>query len=222
MLLHLYERDGDDFVARAQRHVRVRALGCDAAAPAGRPRPARHQAALRPRRRRAARSSRARRRRCSPLPGVAPRSIPARCAPTWRSATCRRRSRSSRASASCRRRRCSMAERGRVERARYWQLPADVDRARYRSVNGSTRVRAQLEASVRMQMVSDVPIGAFLSGGIDSSAVVAFMARHSDAAGEDLLDRLRRRRRRRRTTTSCRMRDAGRASCSAPITTRSS
>jgi asparagine synthase (glutamine-hydrolysing) len=41
------------------------------------------------------------------------------------------------------------------------------------------RVAAQLERSVRMQMVADVPIGAFLSGGVDSSAVVGFMARHT-------------------------------------------
>jgi asparagine synthase (glutamine-hydrolysing) len=60
----------------------------------------------------------------------------------------------------------------------YWQPSTAVDT----SVSASDwvrRVRERLEESVRMQMVSDVPIGAFLSGGIDSSAVLAFMSRHS-------------------------------------------
>jgi len=62
----------------------------------------------------------------------------------------------------------------------YWSMPRSVDTGPSED-EWAERVRARLEESVRMQMVSDVPIGAFLSGGIDSSAVLAFMARHSSS-----------------------------------------
>jgi asparagine synthase (glutamine-hydrolysing) len=72
-----------------------------------------------------------------------------------------------------------VVEESRVEERRYWRVPGAVDRTLTES-EWVERVRARLEESVRMQMVSDVPIGAFLSGGIDSSTVVGFMAAHSD------------------------------------------
>lgn len=72
-----------------------------------------------------------------------------------------------------------VAENGRVEQRRYWRVPPAVDPGRGEA-DWIEAVRARIDESVRMQMVSDVPIGAFLSGGLDSSAVVAAMASHSD------------------------------------------
>lgn len=60
----------------------------------------------------------------------------------------------------------------------WWQLPHACDESRSEA-QWIEAVQAEIESSVKSQMVSDVPLGAFLSGGIDSSAVVAFMARHS-------------------------------------------
>jgi asparagine synthase (glutamine-hydrolysing) len=68
-----------------------------------------------------------------------------------------------------------VVENSTVSERRYWRISPEVNRTLDES-EWTARVRDQLRASVRMQMVSDVPIGAFLSGGIDSSTVVAFMA----------------------------------------------
>jgi asparagine synthase (glutamine-hydrolysing) len=70
-------------------------------------------------------------------------------------------------------------ERGRAEIRSYWQLPAQVDESLTED-DWSHAVLERLEKAVVEQLVSDVPLGAFLSGGIDSSSVVALMARHTD------------------------------------------
>lgn len=68
-----------------------------------------------------------------------------------------------------------VSERGCMAQSTYWELPQDVDR-RTSEPEWIERVRAGIAAAVRRQTVSDVPIGAFLSGGVDSSAVVAHLA----------------------------------------------
>jgi asparagine synthase (glutamine-hydrolysing) len=61
---------------------------------------------------------------------------------------------------------------------RYWSIPDTTERG-VSEREWIERVRTRLHEAVRLQMVSDVPIGAFLSGGVDSSSVVAMMASHS-------------------------------------------
>jgi asparagine synthase (glutamine-hydrolysing) len=71
--------------------------------------------------------------------------------------------------------------RGQEKQGRYWELPPpeESEPAGLKSEDTCAEIRRVFDESVRLRMIADVPLGAFLSGGIDSSLVVGSMARQS-------------------------------------------
>lgn len=67
---------------------------------------------------------------------------------------------------------------GRVRLEEYWTHPLPAPRLDRTRAETAELVLSELEESVRMRLMADVPVGALLSGGLDSSLVAALMARN--------------------------------------------
>jgi asparagine synthase (glutamine-hydrolysing) len=66
-----------------------------------------------------------------------------------------------------------------VREERYWTYPRPEPDESVPDEEWSERLLAGLDEAVRIRLMSDVPVGAMLSGGLDSSLIVALMARHT-------------------------------------------
>ncbi|HVL00845.1 MAG TPA: asparagine synthase (glutamine-hydrolyzing) [Dongiaceae bacterium] len=74
---------------------------------------------------------------------------------------------------------CLVVGQGRIQRQfSFYRLPVPREDFTLSVTDAIQGVRDRLSTAVARQMVADVPVGAFLSGGLDSSAVVAMAARH--------------------------------------------
>ena len=208
-----YEEWGTRVRRAAARHVRVRDLGRARAAARARARPLRDQAALLPRRTATRSRSRPSCARCRAARSTSTRS--------------RRSSRSTRVPgaaldlprhAQAAARHLLVWERRRVELAALRAAGADAASRRASDDEAELveELRARLRDSVRAHLVSDVPVGVLLSGGVDSCMLAALAAEETARAAADVLDRLRG-----ALVRRARRRAARRASATAPSTASS-
>ena len=73
--------------------------------------------------------------------------------------------------------------RGDIATDPYWQIPAQEPDSDISDADALARLDAALEAAVDSRLVADVPVGAFLSGGLDSSLIVSLMAKRREEQG---------------------------------------
>lgn len=71
-----------------------------------------------------------------------------------------------------------MYRQGQIDIQRYWDLDFGHNSEHYSYNESVEKLREHLDYSVKSHLVSDVPLGVFLSGGLDSSTIVAMMRRH--------------------------------------------
>ncbi|MEK9183823.1 MAG: asparagine synthase (glutamine-hydrolyzing), partial [Patescibacteria group bacterium] len=75
---------------------------------------------------------------------------------------------------------CLVKENGELETHRYWNLDYR-EKWQLSEEEWVDKITDKLGESVKLRMMSDVPLGAFLSGGVDSSAIVALMSKYSNS-----------------------------------------